>query len=73
MNAVLIDKGVNYSSDTCYAHSYSPVGSGKTALTLALCRRLRKEYNIGNENSALLEGVSAYIELISELTSYCHK
>jgi len=23
-----------------------PVGSGKTALTLALCRRLRKEYNI---------------------------
>lgn len=24
-----------------------PVGSGKTALTLALCQRLRKEYNIG--------------------------
>ena len=23
-----------------------PVGSGKTALTLALCRRLREEYNI---------------------------
>lgn len=25
----------------------SPVGSGKTALTLELCKRLRKEYNIG--------------------------
>ena len=25
----------------------SPVGSGKTALTLALCQKLRKEYNIG--------------------------
>ena len=24
-----------------------PVGSGKTALTLALCQKLRKEYNIG--------------------------
>ena len=24
-----------------------PVGSGKTALTLALCKRLRGEYNIG--------------------------
>lgn len=26
---------------------HSPVGSGKTALTLALCQALRKEYNIG--------------------------
>jgi hypothetical protein len=26
---------------------YRPVGSGKTALTLALCQKLRKEYNIG--------------------------
>ena len=24
-----------------------PVGSGKTAITLALCRRLRDTYNIG--------------------------
>lgn len=24
-----------------------PVGSGKTALTLALCQKLRNEYNIG--------------------------
>ena len=24
-----------------------PVGSGKTALTLALCKALRQEYNIG--------------------------
>lgn len=29
------------------AHISSPVGSGKTALTLALCQRLRKEFNIG--------------------------
>ncbi|EIM85907.1 urease accessory protein UreG [Stereum hirsutum FP-91666 SS1] len=28
-----------------------PVGSGKTALTLALCQRLRNEYNIGNDNT----------------------
>ena len=30
-----------------------PVGSGKTALTLALCQRLRKEYNIGAGPSLL--------------------
>ena len=30
---------------TCL-HSTRPVGSGKTALTLALCRRLRASYNI---------------------------
>ena len=30
-----------------------PVGSGKTALTLALCQKLRKEYNIGAGPSLL--------------------
>ena len=35
---------VHYESDTSI---YSPVGSGKTALTLALCKRLRDDYNIG--------------------------
>ena len=30
-----------------------PVGSGKTALTLALCQKLRKEYNIGAGPSSL--------------------
>lgn len=29
------------------SRDYRPVGSGKTALTLALCRRLRDKYNIG--------------------------
>jgi len=29
-----------------------PVGSGKTALTLALCQALRKEYNIGQSSRA---------------------
>lgn len=28
-------------------HRFSPVGSGKTALTLALCQALRDHYNIG--------------------------
>lgn len=28
-------------------HIVRPVGSGKTALTLALCQKLRKEFNIG--------------------------
>ena len=28
-----------------------PVGSGKTALTLELCKRLRKEYNIGKKST----------------------
>jgi urease accessory protein len=30
------------------------VGSGKTALTLALCKKLRSEYNIGRSTTALL-------------------
>lgn len=41
------EKGVIRSN---YAHISRPVGSGKTALTLALCRRLRKEFNIGEHN-----------------------
>jgi GTPase SAR1 family protein len=31
-----------------------PVGSGKTALLLALCRAMRDEYNIGKPGSRLL-------------------
>ena len=30
-----------------YPSNLSPVGSGKTALTLALCRLFRAQYNIG--------------------------
>ncbi len=30
------------------------MGSGKTALTLALCKKLRSEYNIGRSTTALL-------------------
>ena len=30
---------------------YSPVGSGKTALLLALCRAFRDEFNIGKSGS----------------------
>ena len=32
---------------TCTAFDSRPVGSGKTALTLALCQKLRAAYNIG--------------------------
>lgn len=32
-----------------------PVGSGKTALTLALCKRLRDEFNIGSFNLFVLD------------------
>lgn len=31
--------------------NHSPVGSGKTALTLALCRALRDKYNIGESRA----------------------
>lgn len=34
----------NFSSRSNFGR---PVGSGKTALTLALCQKLRKEFNIG--------------------------
>jgi urease accessory protein len=37
---------MNTSSDPLRVGIGGPVGSGKTALTLALCRRLRDEYNI---------------------------
>jgi len=33
-------------TSTVTQHKHRPVGSGKTALTLALCQRLRNEYNI---------------------------
>lgn len=34
-------------STSIHSFTNSPVGSGKTALTLVLCQRLRSEYNIG--------------------------
>jgi urease accessory protein len=36
----------------------SPVGSGKTALTLALCRLLRSQYNIGVHSFTVLRILS---------------
>ena len=46
----------------------SPVGSGKTALLLALCRALRDEYNIGT--SPLLPLHIIYILSYSEPVTY---
>lgn len=38
-----------------------PVGSGKTALTLALCQKLRKEYNLGLSSTVhLCEATSLF-------------
>ncbi|RXW23412.1 hypothetical protein EST38_g2467 [Candolleomyces aberdarensis] len=38
-----------------------PVGSGKTALTLALCQKLRKEYNIGKPTIPFVRYESAHL------------
>jgi hypothetical protein len=38
----------------CQALMIRPVGSGKTALLLALCRALREEYNIGKPRCSCL-------------------
>lgn len=40
---ILLLRYLVLSEDSCF---FSPVGSGKTALTLALCRKLRSTYNI---------------------------
>lgn len=48
-----------YTSRVVLASQYSvdffsrPVGSGKTALTLALCKALRQEYNLGRDRPRL--------------------
>jgi len=39
-----------------------PVGSGKTALTLALCKKLRNEYNLGMDcfSPGLASGLTVF-------------
>ena len=47
-----------------------PVGSGKTALTLALCQKLRKEYNIGKPTIPSVRYESAHLHsLLATVTN----
>ena len=49
-----------------------PVGSGKTALTLALCQKLRKEYNIGAGPSSLRALCQMYLDVLTIVPGDTH-
>lgn len=44
-------------SDTMLICVFRPVGSGKTALLLALCRAFRDDYNIGESHTGQSDSI----------------
>jgi len=49
-----------------------PVGSGKTALTLALCKKMRDEYNIGELPIFRVYGKALTIRISYGYQRYLH-